>query len=93
MEYKCKVRTDRQMSDGFCYYFDEDGYGYCMFTYNLNGRPRYDTYVSFDRITSNVFGNGSVGVHQSGWRSLPARGPKHRRMVGWFTALQKTNRL
>jgi hypothetical protein len=40
-----------------------------------NGKHSVTAYVYFYRETSNVFGNGSTSVWQSGWRKLP-NGPK-----------------
>jgi len=42
-----------------------------------NGKRSFYAFVYFYRETRNVFGNGSIGVSQSGWRRLPY-GPKRR---------------
>lgn len=45
--------------------------------------------VGFSRVTSNVFGNGSDGVIQSGYRSLP-EGPKRRELQSCYERAVKT---
>jgi hypothetical protein len=57
-----------------------------------DGRIEHKTFVSFDRVTSNVFGNGSTNVYQSGWRFLPA-GPMQRRLTAWFALWKERNEL
>ena len=45
-----------------------------------DGGRRFSPKVYFQRETKNVFGNRSIGVFQSGWRSLP-NGPKNRELM------------
>jgi hypothetical protein len=76
------------------YIFEDEGHEYLICEQKLsNSRARFNTYTDFSRTTHNVFGNGSKNVDQSGWRTLPYDGPKHRRLVGWFEALRKNGRI
>lgn len=79
-----KKPTKRKTTNGLYYVCKEKGRVYSLYEYaRADGEIYYQTYVGFHRITSNVFGNGSGNVTQSGWRLLP-KGPKRRRLIEWF---------
>jgi len=81
-------------ADGYSYIFESQGREYKLAEYRWpDGTTIYATSVRFSRVTSNVFGNGSRNVFQSGWQSLPSAGPLRRRLIGWFEALKKNGRL
>lgn len=62
------------------YYFRNGEQNYLVReTILSNGNRQYYAFVYFYRETRNVFGNGSTGVSQSGWRRLPY-GPKQREL-------------
>ncbi len=62
------------------YYFNNGEHDYKIEDTELrNGKHIVRAYVKFYRETSNVFGNGSTCVWQSGWRELPY-GPKRREL-------------
>jgi hypothetical protein len=86
-------RTRQRTTDG-CYYVCTEGkHEYRVLEYGSPSGPyNYRTFVYFERTTSNVFGNGSTDVWQSGWRSLPS-GPKRRRLVEWFKLRKQRNEL
>jgi hypothetical protein len=67
---KTEIKTDIIL-----HYFRVFGHDYLVSESTTSNRKRFEACVGFFRITSNVFGNGSDGVPQSGWRRLPF-GPK-----------------
>jgi len=55
--------------------------------------PAYSVSVHFDRITSNVFGNGSKHVEQSCRRQLPRNGPRWMYIRDIYLSRKRTGRL
>ena len=80
---------------GNSYKFKHDGQFYEVLEHF--GSPRsavsVSVSVSFQRVTSNVFGNGSKNVGQSGWRQLPRNGPKWREVLSIYLHRKKHNLL
>ena len=58
-----------------------------------NDKPRYTVSVWFSRTTSKVFGNGSRGVEQSGWRGLPYNGATRNAVLNLYLWRKKHGKL
>jgi len=75
------------------YYFKNGDREYIVNETELkNGTRNFNAFVFFCRETSNVFGNGSTYVSQSGWRRLPY-GPKRRELEKYAEVLSLRARL
>jgi hypothetical protein len=80
-------------SKGNSYKFKHEGHFYEVLEHFGSPRSAFSVSVSFQRITSNVFGNGSKNVEQSGWRQLPRNGPKWREVLNIYLQRKKHNLL
>jgi hypothetical protein len=78
---------------GNSYKFRHDGYLYEVLEHFGSPRSAYCVCVAFRRVTSNVFGNGSKNVEQSGWRQLPRNGLKWREVLDIYLHRKKNNLL
>jgi hypothetical protein len=77
---------------GNSYKFKDDGKFYEVIERFGPVRSVYSVSVSFRRVTSNVYGNGSKGVEQSGQRLLPD-GPRWKYILDIYLSRKKHGKL